>query len=217
MTTAMQSLAPALVEARRAVYCFLRAALDKPTTEQHAWLASDRFRRQLIDVASVFGIEPPTGDLVPDKFPDHEARYLACFEVGLPEPPVVLLASHYHRRAPVTAIIHEHKLYYQWFAANGRMDNQEPADHLLNELIFLIHLDDLLLNPRRDEASVVRARRDFVHRHVARWVPHASAAANENHIPHLYRTLLAILAAAIGHDQELTEEAILTINTEENQ
>jgi DMSO reductase family type II enzyme chaperone len=205
MPTAAISLSLELLKARCAVYRFLRAVLDKPTAEQHAWLLSAAFRRQLEQLALEFSVDAPAGELVPGAAADHEARYLACFEVGLPEPPVVLLASHWNRREPVPAVIHEHKLFYKRFCAAAFMDDREPADHLLNELTFLIHLDELLLGARHDADSLLRARRDFLGRHLANWIGQAAQAADDKHLPGIYRSLFAIFAAAIAQDAELTK------------
>jgi DMSO reductase family type II enzyme chaperone len=205
MVTTAEAIPCGIAEARGAVYRFLRAALDKPSAEQHGWLISAGFRQRLEQLATDFGVEPPAGELVPAGTADHEARYLACFEVGMPEPPVVLLAGHWNRREPVPAVIHEHKLYYQRFGASALIDPGEPADHLLNELTFLIHLDELLRASRHDVGSLLRARRDFLARHVVRWIGQAAQAAVANHLPGVYRALLAILAAAVDQDHELTE------------
>jgi TorA maturation chaperone TorD len=199
---------PEISRARCAVYQFVRAALDRPTSEQRGWLATAEFRRRLEDLAMEFGVNAAGGDLVPADAADHEARYLACFEVGLPEPPVVLLASHWNRREPVPAVIHEHKLFYRRFGVGARMDPREPADSLLSELTFLIHLDERLLSPGADAGSLLRGRRDFLARHPARWVGEAATAAEEKHVPETYVTLLMILAAAIAQDLELTEAAL---------
>jgi TorA maturation chaperone TorD len=212
MSAMAASIGPELGQARCAVYRFLRAALDKPTAEQHAWLTSDGFRQRLVQLATEFDVELPTGDLVPPEAAGHEARYLACFEVGLPEPPVVLLASYWNRREPVPAVIHEHKLFYNRFGAAAVVDQREAADHLLNELTFLIHLDELWLAPAYDAGSLLRGRRDFLARHSARWLGQAAAAAEEKHLPGVYTTLLAILAAALAQDLDLTEAALLTVN-----
>jgi TorA maturation chaperone TorD len=120
----------------------------------------------------------------------------------------VLLASHWNRREPVPAVIHEHKLFYKCFGAIALMDDREPADHLFNELTFLIHLDELLLGARHDASSPLRARRDFLSRHLAKWVSQAAQAADDKHLPGIYRGLFAILAAAIAQDAELTEASL---------
>jgi hypothetical protein len=56
---------------------------------------------------------------------------------------VVLRASHYNRREPVPATIHEHVLFYRRFGARLAAGTLEPADHLSNQLAFLIRLDEL--------------------------------------------------------------------------
>jgi TorA maturation chaperone TorD len=194
-----------LAEGRLAVYRFLLAALDKPTPAQHAWLESPAFRHALEQVCERFDLAVPPSSLAAADPADHEARYIACFDVGMPTAPVVLLASHYNRREPVTAIIHEHLLFYHRFGANLTTGNGEPADHALNEMAFLIHLDELLLAGQIEKESILRARHDFLGRHMSRWPTGALAAAKENEIPPLYVVLLGLLAAAVEQDRALTE------------
>jgi TorA maturation chaperone TorD len=202
------STAPAeLALARLAVYRFLLAALGKPTAGQHEWFAAPEFRESLAELVELFGALPP-GEPAADGPGEHEARYIACFEVGLPAPPVVLLASHYNRREPVTAVIHEHILFYRRFGATLSAGNIEPADHLLNELAFLIRLDELYLGDETGASSLLRARRDFLHRQAARWPSRAAEVAVENGLPAVYCSLLSLLAAAVARDLEMTEDAL---------
>jgi TorA maturation chaperone TorD len=209
MLTAEQAAPPQeLAQSRLAVYRFLLVALDKPTPEQHRWFRSADFRAALEAVADAFDLPGPDGELVPPALADHESRYLACFEVGLPQPPVVLQASHYNRREPVPATVHEHVLFYKRFGARPADGNVEPADHLSNELAFLAHLDELLAAGRLEAESVLRARRDFLARQVTRWAGAAAAAAEEKLLPALYRFLLAVLARAAEQDLELTQAAL---------
>lgn len=214
MTQALETAASGEVaQARLVVYRFLLAALDKPTPEQHYWLASDEFCRTLGELAVQFCVAPPVTEPAAADPTDHEARYIACFEVGLPTPPVVLLASHYNRREPVTAVIHEHILFYHRFGARLAAGNAESADHLLNELAFLIHLDELLLKGLPAN-SLLLARRDFLRRHATRWPARAAAEAGEKGLPIVYRTLLTILAAAVAEDLSLTEAALVESHKE---
>src|SRR5262245_46276915 len=214
MATAEAIASRDVVEARLSVYRFLLAALDKPTPEQHAWIASSGFRSALVDLANQFDLAVPPGELAAADAADHQTRYIACFEVGLPTPPVVLLASHYNRREPVTAIIHEHLLFYRCFGAGPAAGNGEPADHALNELAFLIYLDELLLAGQIQAEYVLRARRDFLHRHMARWPGRACAAAEENRIAPVYVILLRMLVAALEEDLALTEAEIARLTKE---
>ena len=79
-----------LAEARQAVYRFFLAALDKPSAAQHAWFGSPEFRRTLELLGAEFNLALPEEDFPANDPADHEARYIACFEAGLPEPPVPL-------------------------------------------------------------------------------------------------------------------------------
>jgi TorA maturation chaperone TorD len=191
-----------------AVYRFLLAALDKPTPGQHAWFAGQKFRLTLERLGEEFGVARPTGELAAEDAAAHEARYLACFEVGVPQPPVPLLASHYNHREPVPHTIHEHVLFYKRFGVRPAADNIEPADHLLSELAFLIRLDEMFLAPFPEAASVLRGRRDFLKRQAAGWPARAAAVAGEKQVPEVYQILLAILAAAVEQDRVLTETAV---------
>ncbi len=216
-----------LAAARAGVYGFLIAALDKPSREQHAWLGGGTFALALAELCERFGADrPPDGPLVPPEFDDYQADYIATFEVGMPAPPVVLLASHYNRREPAPRIIHEHLTLYRRFGARPADGNIEPPDHLLNELSFLVRLDELLIDGQVDAESVLRARRDFLHRHVARWPGQAldalaaapgrrsARSAAVRPVAPLYRTLLSLLAAAVGQDLELSESAVAALTEE---
>jgi DMSO reductase family type II enzyme chaperone len=190
--------------ARQTVYRFLRAALGVPAPEQHTWMRGPDFARSLGELAAAFDVDCPEGELVPADWADHESRYLACFEVGLPAPPVPLLASHYQKREPVPRIIHEHILFYRRFGLPGPEQNQAPADHLVYQLDFLIHLDELLLKDQVEAASALWARQDFLSRHVRRWTAEARREAAEKCLPGVYQTLLALLSAAVAEDLEWT-------------
>ena len=55
--------------------------------------------------------------------------------------------------------------------------------------------------------SILWARRDFLSRHLCRWVGEASRQAEEKHLPPLYRTLLALLTAVVAEDLDFTTAA----------
>jgi TorA maturation chaperone TorD len=213
MLSAEQTGLEDLAQTRLAVYRFLLAALGKPTPGQHAWMAGPDFRSGVGLLCEEFGLSCPEGELVPREYADHESCYLACFEVGLPGPPVPLLASHYNRKEPAPRIIHEHILFYNRFGARPA-DSIESADHLLDELAFLVRLDELVLAGRVEAESCLRARRDFLARHAVRWPARAAALAEERGLPPVYRALLALLAAAVEQDLALSEAAVADLAKE---
>jgi hypothetical protein len=78
----------------------------------------------------------------------------------------------------------------------------------------LIRLDELLARGRIDTASLLRARHDFLTRHLSRWPARAAAAAIEKHLPPVYCTLLDLLARAVEQDCELSAAAVAELNGE---
>jgi DMSO reductase family type II enzyme chaperone len=197
-----------IARARLHVYRFLLSALDQPTREQHQWLASPAFDRALSTLCEQFGVPYPQGERVPADLADHESRYLASFEVGMPTAQVPLLASHYQRNEPVPRILHEHLLFYRRFGARLARWNREPADHVSNELAFLIHLDDLVQEGKYPVIPILRARRDFLTRHAQAWPARAARLAQQQDLSPLYQVLLSLLAAAVADDLALTEEIL---------
>lgn len=196
---------------RTAVYRFLIAALSRPTPEQREWMISRNFRQSLEALCDNFGVCFVADEESSADFADHESRYLACFEVGLPVPPVVLAASHYNRREPVPRVLHEHILLYRHFGVRVPESSLEAPDHIVHQLAFLVRLDELQLEQPAVAESVVRARHDFLHRHVVPWVKQAAEAARDKDLPSIYCTLLMLLAAAVRQDQELTDAALANL------
>ncbi len=200
-----------LASVRIAVYRFVLAALGRPSVEQHAWMAGEEFRRSLEGLCDSFGVPCPGGDLVPDNPVEHESRYLACFEVGFPEPPVVLLASHYNRREPAPRIIHEHILLYRLFGAQVPANSLEPADHLLHQLSFLIHLDEMIQRGGTEVESILRARHDLLTRHLLPWIQRAADLAGERCLPPIYCALLKFVSVTVQQDHELAASALASL------
>jgi TorA maturation chaperone TorD len=204
----------ALADARSAVYRFLLAALECPGGDNHGWLAGPEFRRGLALLCDRFDLPVPDGELFPPAAADAQSDYLACFEVGLKGPPVPLLASHYNRREPVPATIHEHVLFYRRFGAGVAAGSPEPPDHLRAELAFLVHLDDLWGSGRIDTLSAARARVDFLSRQLARWVGPALAAATEAGLPPVYIALLGVLRRAVDDDLACCRQILAELDQE---
>ncbi len=193
-----------LVPVRLALYGFALAIFDKPSVEQHAWLTSDEFGSTLRELCDRFGVAAP--DVLVDwSAEEHESTYLACFEVGLPTPKVVLQASHYNRRAPAPRTIHEHQRLYRLFDAKLTHRNLDQQDHLLNQLAFLVHLDELVLGGAVDLPAILRARRDFVGKHVRDHVRAALQSSSRQSVPPVYSVTLALLACVLDQDFGLSE------------
>ncbi len=205
-----------LAQVRSDVYRFCLQAMDKPTRAQFDWLNSRPFRTSLRALCEQFEVRLSTELSLPQDFAAYESVYIACFDVGLPAPPVPLLSSHYNKREPVPATIHEHVLFYKRFGTTLAEGNIEPADHLSNELAFLIWLDELLHEGEIDPESIHQARLDFLRRHPHRWLPQALRAAQEKELPELFIVLLRLMSHAIDEDVELTQSLLSDLHEKDN-
>jgi DMSO reductase family type II enzyme chaperone len=112
---------------------------------------------------------------VPDSLEDLRALYIRLFEAGAPQPQCPLLESAYVLTRPPGEIVLENKLFYQHLGL--RVQSSAAPDHLFTQLEFLAWLDHCLQANNPDRESLVRARRDFVQRHLAHWLPKAGSLA----------------------------------------
>lgn len=190
-----------LTALRSTIYRLILLALDRPTPDRHQQLRGPSFRAGLELLLGQFDLPTPEEEFVPESYADYESRYLATFEVGLPEAPVVLLASHYSRNEPAPKVVHEHILFYRHFDADPAAETGEAADHLINELRFLIHLDELRERSPSSWEAIDRARGDFLDRQLLRWVPAACAQADRNGVPAFYCLALLLLYAMLQDDR----------------
>jgi DMSO reductase family type II enzyme chaperone len=116
---------------------------------------------------------------VPATLEDLRALYIELFEAGLPQPKCPLLENFYLPNRPPGEIVLENKLFYQHFGL--KVQTKAAPDHLLTQLEFLSWLEHAIAAGNPDRASLERARRDFLDRHVAHWIPRAARSlADQN-------------------------------------
>ena len=134
-------------------------------------------------------------------FPDTPATlealrslYIQLFEAGLPQPRWPLLEGHYLLNRPVGDVVLENKLFFQHFGL--RTAPKAAPDHLLTQLEFLVWLDHCADAGNPDAESLERARRDFVKRHLAHWVPKVARALMDQEIP-VYAEIFGSLAEQV--------------------
>jgi DMSO reductase family type II enzyme chaperone len=131
---------------------------------------------------------------LPSSLEDLRAQYIELFEAGLPQPRCPLLESYYLLNRPAGDVVLENKLFYQHFGLKVEM--KAAPDHLLTQLEFLSWLDHCLQSGNPDPASLETARREFVARHLAHWIPRAAESLT-NQGAGCYAELLASLAAQV--------------------
>ncbi len=114
-------------------------------------------------------------DATPETLEDLQTLYMRLFEAGLPHPQCPLLECHYVANRPAGEVVLENKLFYQHFGL--QVDTQAAPDHLLTQLEFLSWIEHCLAAGNPDPESLQRARKDFVARHLAPWIPQAAKLA----------------------------------------
>lgn len=109
-----------------------------------------------------------------------EPAYIAAFEAGVPEPPVPLYESAYLAEdvASRRSLLEELVRFYEFFDLDlGERPNEAP-DHVTVELEFLAavaQLESLAVVRGADSAPFRRAQRDFLDRHLVRFLRQVSA------------------------------------------
>ncbi len=185
-----------------AAFLFLHDLYRVPGPGQWAWLTAPEtaeFWRRL--TGALANPSLPGGPALPDAPGEYEAQYIAAFDAGAPHPPVPLLESHYNKRDPVPRVLHENVLFHKSFGLRLRGEANETADHLRHQLEFTAHLCRMDSESEGGvQEQVLRARHEFVERHLLSWLPRAAKKAGETPFVwaagYLDLTLAAARAAA---------------------
>jgi DMSO reductase family type II enzyme chaperone len=102
------------------------------------------------------------------------------FDVGVPRPPCPLYGGLYlgSRRA----VMEEVTRFYNHFGLSLGGESRELPDHITTELEFMHFLtfqEVSALQREKERGPYLRAQRDFLQRHLARWVPQVRVLAEK--------------------------------------
>lgn len=104
---------------------------------------------------------------------DVESEFIQIFDAGPGGPPCPLREGHYHGGR--MAVMEELVRFYNHFGLSTTQgDERELPDTLTTELEFLHYLafkEVLALQRGEDATPYLRAERDFLERHPAKWLP----------------------------------------------
>jgi nitrate reductase assembly molybdenum cofactor insertion protein NarJ len=132
---------------------------------------------------------------VPDSIGELRSLYIELFDAGFPQPQCPLNESFYVSNRPAGEVVLENKLFYQHFGLQS-VSHCAP-DHLLTQMEFLSWLDYCIESGNPDRASLERARREYIERHVAHWAPVAAGTLDRAGAG-CYAELFALLAESVG-------------------
>jgi DMSO reductase family type II enzyme chaperone len=175
--------------ARSRMYRLLAGAFGFPDEAFHRSVLDGEFSSQVLKIAAALPFALPLaegeplraalGD-VPADYVEFQSEYVRLFDVGVPRPPCPLFGGLYlgSRRA----VMEEVTRFYHHFGLSLGGESREMPDHITTELEFMHFLtfqDVSALQGEKDRGPYLRAQRDFLQRHLARWVPQVRVLAEK--------------------------------------
>lgn len=162
---------------RSRLYQLLGAAFAFPDEEFFAAIGDGTFANGVTETCALLpydvrgalsaGLSEPGGAYV-----DFESEYIRLFDVGTAGPPCPLYGGVYAGDRMKT--MEDATRFYNFFHLRISPDMRELPDHITTELEFLHYLTFRETEVRQqglDPSSLLRAERDFLARHLCRWVP----------------------------------------------
>ena len=171
--------------ARSRMYRLLAGAFAFPEESFHQAVLAGEFLSEVAEIASAlpYALPPVEGDALrsslggaPEDYLDFQSEYIRLFDVGVPRPPCALYGGLYlgSRRT----VMEEVTRFYHHFGLSLGGESRELPDHITTELEFMHFLtfqEVSALQKGQDRRPFLRAQRDFLQRHLARWVPQVAA------------------------------------------
>ncbi len=109
---------------------------------------------------------------VGEDYTEFESEYIRLFDVGAAGPPCPLYGGVYG--GDRMKVMEEATRFYNFFQLRVSPQLRELPDHITTELEFLHYLTFREAEARQqggDPGSLLRAERDFLGRHLCKWVP----------------------------------------------
>ncbi len=189
--------------ARSSLYRCLATAFSFPTPELSEAFASGRFLEELLAAAAALPFPLSADDgLRAGSTPAHEElqqEYIRLFEVGPGRPPCPLYEGSH--RSGRTKIMEELVRFYEHFGL--RPEPGDLPDHLCAELEFIHYLafkETAALHTGADGLPYRLAQRDFLRRHLNRWLPVLRLRLEQLDPPRLYLSLARLAEEACRQD-----------------
>jgi DMSO reductase family type II enzyme chaperone len=175
--------------ARSRMYRLLAGAFAFPEEAFHQAALDGEFLSEVLEIAAGLPYPLPLAESeplpavlggAPADYLEFQSEYMRLFDVGLPRPPCSLFGGLYlgSRRA----VMEEVTRFYNHFGLSLGGERRELPDHITTELEFMHFLtfqEVSALQRGQDRGPYLRAQRDFLQRHLARWVPQVAALAEK--------------------------------------
>jgi len=175
--------------ARSRMYRLLAGAFTFPEEAFHRAVLGGEFLSEVLEIAAGLPYPLPLAEgeplhavlrSAPADYVEFQSEYVRLFDVGVPRPPCPLFGGLYlgSRRAAMEEVTR----FYNHFGLSLGGESRELPDHITTELEFMHFLtfqEVSALQREKDRAPYLRAQRDFLQRHLARWVPQVRVLAEK--------------------------------------
>lgn len=162
---------------RSLLYQFLARAFRFPDKAFYEDIQTGAFHAELLRICAGLPYEMPVTngsglEPVSVNYENFEAEYIRIFDVGTGGPPCPLYGGEY--QGGRMKVMEELVRFYNHFGLTLSQQQRELPDHVTVELEFMHFLtfkETLALHHRQDRSPYLRAQRDFVARHLGKWLP----------------------------------------------
>ncbi len=141
-------------------------------------------------------------------YTDFQSEYIRLFDVGAAGPPCPLYGGVYIGDRMKN--MEDATRFYNFFHLRLSPELHELPDHITTELEFLHYLtfrETELRQQGRDPGSLLRAERDFLARHLCKWVPRMEARLAKQECPPFFPALVRFAVMFFAADQQYAAAA----------
>lgn len=207
----MKSIDP-LLSSRQNLYKLLALGVAYPDKEVFARLQDRTYEKNvLLSLDNLnLGIPDDRKDQIEKSlslpgisFDDFESEYIKSFETNMPNPGCSLYEGHYRKNESRADILLELKGFYTNFGLFISGDMKEAEDHLSIELEFMYFLtfkEIQSIESGLDVEPYLKCQRDFLQRHLSRWIPNFYKDVNKKINLDFFRNLAFLIDAFINYE-----------------
>jgi DMSO reductase family type II enzyme chaperone len=211
--TNLQSEAEQIAAGRSRLYQLFAAAFAFPDEDFHTAVRDGSFAAVLAhacaalpyDLASAATLELGAAG---ESYADFESEYIRLFDVGAAGPPCPLYGGVYVGDRMKT--MEDATRFYNFFQLRMSPQMHELPDHITTELEFLHYLTFREAEARQqgvDPTPLLRAERDFLARHLCKWLPRLQGRlAKQTALP-FFPALVRLAAAFFEADHAYASAA----------
>lgn len=201
---------------RSRLYRLLSQAFAFPTTTFYDFVAKGDLLEQLLEMEAHLPYPLPLAEGSPLRqelarvtveYVNFESEYIRLFEVGVSSVPCPLYEGVYHGSRKT--VMEEVLRFYHYFGLSLSRQWRDLPDHISTEMEFMHFLsfkETAALHQGDDEGSYRRAQRDFLQRHLARWLPHLRQRLEGQRPPPFFLALAALAEQYVLSDHHYLQQ-----------